>query len=336
MKFLIKSLILKRRDMSYQLSPENKFDRVVRFQDQKGVLGVAPNFLLEILNFYQTGSSPPQKLREPEDYNDFSQIGMLIICKPELEPYLQILKYVSLKWYNIIERWDLLISHFFYQNELSNDQLNDLLMGIMNIPQPNVNFCWSFDDQPKEEPRTEEPKKEESTIWMNEMKQNKKDFFVIEEPSFEKEEPSFETNSPDSHSLIEEGTKEIVDQLSHNLNALNEMEITSETAKLLIPIIIRKFNKNVNLSWSWTSGKEDDDAGWQDIYTGGDDHYDIPHQTGVVGHLEINLPISPNMENKGMIQMFQLMRRKESRKEIEEQELSATIALIKELERSGK
>ncbi|MEX0595133.1 MAG: hypothetical protein WD512_01445, partial [Candidatus Paceibacterota bacterium] len=131
--------------MSYQISPNAELDRVLRFKEQVGRLGVSSNFMYVILDMFKNGDLTDYDNKGscfpvPYDYDDYIRVGLLVICKPEVRPYLSVMKTYTIEWYNIIEFWETLQHEFFYSLELNIKELNVLLKRIMSTERPGIMF----------------------------------------------------------------------------------------------------------------------------------------------------------------------------------------------------
>lgn len=141
-----------------------QYEDIKRFQNQIGYLGLSSGFLYRVMMFHvhDIGTDDDfNYIYHPYDYDDFSRIGLLIIGKPEWKPYLEIMRTYSSEWYNIVDKWDILIHEHFYSYEMSTSQLTKLLREIMAIPNPGKVFQSDYikwkQTQSKYAPAAEQP-----------------------------------------------------------------------------------------------------------------------------------------------------------------------------------
>jgi len=410
--------------MNYQVSAEGyiRLGSVVRFDNNAGQLGMSSKFMYDALTSFKNGEfADISNISVPADCGDFARVGMLIICRPELEFYLSMMKTYNLEWYNIIENWDKLMNEFFYSFELSHRQLTCLLQEVMNTPQPGKIFQSDYNkifnknkdvsdkflddmfklldepsnqknDPPSIEPHvslkfenqypsgTEQPVFEESKV-ENEypnIPKSSADLFITVDDDYisdddkisgndmlyeddpkpanpalqnlvptQNPEPTTQimddflmqstdvysvkrTHIPDHMSpyvkktttrldnplISNQECNEIANQILENHGVLIEMEIPAQVAVMLIPRLIKKFNENVNITW--TSGHI-----WQEIYYHHGVEYDIP-KNNASGYLHVNEPMNfssmessevamklANKEHQEMEEIMQLINKSE-------------------------
>ena len=302
---------LKRFNYEFTEEGLKRFEAVKRFRDQKGRLGVSSEYLYRVLLFF-SGKGEVVDLTKPEcpwDADDFSRIGILIILRPDLEKHLLMVKGCSPIWYNIVEYWDELCDIMFF-NEGDNHRINDLYKEIVSRPVPPGIEFYDGEIIPSSKHKEDNVAKEENVATV--------------------------VKSIDD--------EELATQLVDNVDAIQEMKISPDVAKELIPRLIRKMFGRVNLTWTWDPSENNKEKekttdsitdGWQEIYRSGEQDYDIP-RNDIPGHLQVNVPIVESVETRDLCKMCQAWVDAESnRATTDEEDLQNAIRLIEAIEKGG-
>tara|TARA_R100001163_G_C5068018_1_gene207702 strand:+ start:5261 stop:6394 length:1134 start_codon:yes stop_codon:yes gene_type:complete len=369
---------------TYKISEEGKkrLEKVKYFTNQAGLFGVSSLFMKKVIDHHLTGSSKsPWGHQKPLDANDFSRCGMFIICNPKYEKMIAIMKIVSAEWYNIIENWDVLINMFFYEDG-DYGKCNTLFKEIIKTPRPDIIFTWprskadylKLQENPNyffEKHYQKKLNKQSKDItnlsdkidemhlddddnqkWYVNTKMHRDDGRpkYLEKPTPTptpnqyKNEYAKKSLVIQSDDLDDDTANIMANQIMDNLNVLKQMEIPKKVAKILIPKVISKFNKSVNITWTWDPTKSDGSNseesemmnGWQEIYLSGETEYDTPVDN-TPGRLNIVIPLQKECENIDdhveAIRIYSQFRKQEL---TEDDELTNALKIIEQQEKSVK